>query len=607
MCGIAGIVGIDPDPAIVTKMTGALFHRGPDHSGFYHNRIASVGIQRLSIVDIAGGDQPIFNEDGTAAIVFNGEIYNHVELRTLLQSKGHRFRSATDSEVILHLYEEYGEDCLRYLRGMFAFAIVRNEDVFIARDRLGIKPLYYAVPAGSNHFLFGSEIKALLQHPQLSVTINASALADRRILRHFTREQTIFEEIKALAPGHYLKIRVLPTGLDVRTHCFHAISLASSHDVTLPEAVGEFNQLFQRAVERHLQGDLPVGITLSGGLDSSLLAHFIKHNSAQIGPAFTISCSPRSGDSISARNLAQQLGFRHIEVKPTFEEYCSMIPACVLAEEAIPSLYALPFLILCQNLSGHLKVCLNGEGSDELFAGYDDYSQPSLTIRRLRHALAEAELAGLPVSARAKEVTARICGTRKFNEYLSALLETYQLEQLEYNHLLIVDRYSMAYSVEMRVPFMDDDVVAYVNSLPLRLKLQKELSISKYLLKHVALQACGPELRDATLRSKVGMPSSGFNYLMKFNDFCDNSIPDDFAESHAYRAFFCETDRGGRIRGKAGLLLFDLFCYFFVEHRGIAPKSFSFSEFLEERLKQSARDWLQSGEEISRREAYARG
>jgi asparagine synthase (glutamine-hydrolysing) len=358
----------------------------------------------------------------------------------------------------------------------------------------------------------------------------------------------------------------------------------------------------------HLQGDVPVGLTLSGGIDSSLLAHFMRNYGTWIGPAFTISCSARSGDSIAAKHLAKCLQLEHFEVKPTFSDYCAMIPACVLAEEATPSLYALPFLVLCQKVSGEeIKVCLNGEGSDELFGGYEDYSNPSTTILRLRHALSEAELAGLPVSKRAREIAATICGTRTFNEYFRAMLETYQLEQLEYNHLLIVDRYSMACSIEMRVPFMDDDIVEYVNSLPLRLKLNKEFSISKYLLKHVALHAAGAELYDPVLRSKAGMPSSGFDYLMKFTNFCDDSIPDEFAHLHPYRAFFCETGRGGQIRGKAGLLLFDLFRYFFIEHRGCPPQSFSFSDFVDERMKKEQRGWLQVQDQTRIREAYARG
>src|SRR5256885_3247690 len=274
MCGIAGVIKFGRDqrvnPDTIRQMCSVMAHRGPDDDGFYVSGPVGLGMRRLSIVDLARGHQPISNEEETAWIVFNGEIYNHAELREQLQLRGHRYRTNSDTETIVHLYEEYGRDCVKHLRGMFAFAIWdrRSRRLFVARDRLGIKPLYFRYEGGV--FLFGSEIKAILAHPGVKTKFNAGVLAEYLAFGYVAGQETMFAGIQKLLPGHTLELD--ETG-ELKTQQYWDLSIDVDTDAQ-PRShyVQNYRERLEECVSSHLMSDVPLGVLLSGGLDSSAVA-----------------------------------------------------------------------------------------------------------------------------------------------------------------------------------------------------------------------------------------------------------------------------------------------------------------------------------------------
>src|SRR5215469_5171120 len=274
MCGIAGVVKFDRyaqvDAAVLRNMCQTMFHRGPDDEGIHVEGPVGIGMRRLSIVDLATGNQPISNEDGTIWIVFNGEIYNHAQLREELIARGHRYRTHSDTETVIHAYEEYGRDCVNRLRGMFAFAIwdQTKHALFAARDRLGIKPFYYFWDGTS--FLFGSEIKAILAYPRVSAEFNRGTLAEYLAFGYITGESTMFRGIRKLMPGHVLEVS--ETG-DVEVRRYWDLPIHSDlEERPRKYYVETYRQMLESAVESHLMSDVPLGTFLSGGLDSSAVA-----------------------------------------------------------------------------------------------------------------------------------------------------------------------------------------------------------------------------------------------------------------------------------------------------------------------------------------------
>src|SRR5215471_7586474 len=274
MCGIAGIYefrnGVCADCAILRKMCDVIAHRGPDDEGIYHDGQVGIGMRRLSIVDLATGHQPISNEDGSIWIVFNGEIYNHRDLRERLITRGHSYRTHSDTETIVHLYEEYGKDCVTHLRGMFAFAIwdKREHKLFIARDRLGIKPLYYWFDGGK--LLFGSEIKTILAYPGVKAEFNASTLAEYLAFGYISGPETMFRGIRKLLPGHTLEINERGE-MKIRPY-WEMPQGGDGERRGRDYYVKTYRELLEQCVESHLMSDVPLGVSLSGGLDSSAVA-----------------------------------------------------------------------------------------------------------------------------------------------------------------------------------------------------------------------------------------------------------------------------------------------------------------------------------------------
>jgi asparagine synthase (glutamine-hydrolysing) len=535
MCGIFGVLGGIED-APFDRMGRAIFHRGPDSGGLYvdRDRRVGLGVRRLSIIDVEGGQQPIQNEDGTVCIVFNGEVYNYLELRKGLEAKGHRFSTHSDTETIVHLYEEYGPACVHLLRGMFGFALwdVRRRRLMLARDRLGVKPLYYHASAG--RLVFASEIKAILEHPAVARSVDRIALATYLALQYVPHPRTMFEGVAKLPPGHLL----LADEGDVRIERYWEPVFADTPR-PVPDAVAAeaCEALLQESVALRLVADVPVGALLSGGVDSSLVVALMARAHRGRVKTFTVGFEEAGGYSEleEARRVANLLGTDHHEeiLKPVQVE--ELLPRLVWhLDEPLADQAAVPTYLICRAAAAHVKVVLTGEGGDEVFGGYPRYAWFRLAQRLRVQAptltrLLSLPLAMLPVGTSLSRKSALLLGdmtdgerhcrwigvftgsefdrvrgpalregslARPAHDRVARVLERagsdsiHRLLQLDLdawfpdNILAKVDKMSMASSLEAREPLLDHRLVEVMGTVPSRLKVRGLRT--KVLLKLVA-------------------------------------------------------------------------------------------------------------------------
>src|SRR5262245_52501435 len=377
MCGIAGIVKLNPDDTVdevrVKRMRDVLRHRGPDGEGLWLDGPVGLGHRRLSIVDVAAGHQPMANEDETVWITYNGEIYNHARLRPELLANGHRYRTRSDTETIVHLYEELGERCVERLQGMFAFAIWdrRQSRLLLARDRLGIKPLYYAV--NDDELLFASEVKAILAGSNHRPTFNESVLPEYLASGFVSGEDTFFRGIRKLLPGRTL---TWSAGEGIRQRRYWRLPTTSDESGASPaDLAAEVRDRLTATVKSHLMSDVPLGLFLSGGIDSSGLAALMAPMADAPIRTFSVGfAEPGANELPYARLAAQSVGALHREVVATPGEFWGALPQLVWHEDepiAFPSSVALYFV--SRLAREDVKVVLTGEGADELFMGYNRY------------------------------------------------------------------------------------------------------------------------------------------------------------------------------------------------------------------------------------------
>jgi asparagine synthase (glutamine-hydrolysing) len=526
MCGIAGVLAFDPGVVQprdrITAMRDAIAHRGPDGAGLWIDGPIALGHRRLAIVDVASGHQPMGNEDGTVWVVFNGEIYNHADLRPELIAQGHQYRTRSDTETILHLYEACGDALVERLRGMFAFALwdTARRRLLLARDRLGIKPLYYAVADGQ--LLFASEIKALVAGGWRS-RFNDAVLPEFLANRYVAGTETFCKGVRKLAPGHLLSWSST-TGVVTRRYWRLPSPAAIDAGASLDDEATTLRQSLGEAVTRHLMSDVPLGVFLSGGLDSSALAALAAPEVS--GPLQTFSVGFREAAANElpyARQVARAIGAEHHEVQVTPDEYFEALPDLVWRQdEPLAFTSNVPLYFVSRLAQAHVKVVLTGEGADELFLGYNRYRVTlwnarggallaSILPRRIRRGLRDC-VPSLPRRARRyvsrsflaldatcralffdnfavfphgvqRGLIARSHGGRDPYEFglqcyrqatggtldrMSATdLQTYLCELL-----MKQDRMSMAASIESRVPFLDDTLVEQVARMPSRLKLR---------------------------------------------------------------------------------------------------------------------------------------
>jgi asparagine synthase (glutamine-hydrolysing) len=527
VCGIAGIVGSDSAHLDVTSrlraMCDAMFHRGPDEAGEYVEGAVGIGMRRLSIIDVARGQQPIANEDDTVHVVQNGEIYNYRMLRRALEAKGHTFRTTSDTEVIVHLYEEWGPDCVQHLRGMFAFAVwdSRRRMLTLARDRVGIKPLYYAQVAGG--LMFASELKALLTQPEIDRGLCPRAVAE--YFRHLCvpGDVAIFTGVRKLLPGHVLTFR----HGEVRLNRYWRLAPDPDETRTDAEWLGQLRERLRDAVESHLIADVPVGAFLSGGLDSGALVALMARASPVPVRTFTVGFATgadRFDEREPARAVAERYGTAHQEyVLETDVE--AVFPQIVRAfDEPFADSSAIPNWLVCQETARHVKVALSGLGGDEVFGGYERYvglrageayrripaPVRRLIARAVEHLPADAGVsyardrlkrfvatAGLPTRERYRAMISAFAQASEIvhpdvAEDLEGSASRYDavMDELDVRNVMdlalfgdlamylpddlltLTDRVAMAHSLEVRVPYLDHELLEFMARVPAHLKIR---------------------------------------------------------------------------------------------------------------------------------------
>lgn len=541
MCGICGFTGqvVDRDN-VIRNMTEVITHRGPDSDGFFTDDYISMGFRRLSIIDLDAGHQPIYNEDKSLVLTFNGEIYNYKELRKVLVQKGHKFYTDTDSEVLVHGFEEWQEDLLPKLRGMFGFAIYNTKDksVFIARDFFGIKPMHYT-QIGED-FVYGSEIKSILEHPKFVKKFNTRALDTYLSFQYAVPPETFFEGVYCLMPGHYLWYR----DGEVETTRYFEPRFNPNEEMSEQEAVNEIEKVFENSVNAHKIADVEVGCFLSSGVDSSYVStYFADQKTFTVGFDF----GEKYNEISWAENLSKKIGVEHHTHLISSEEFWDAVPTVQYHMDqplADPSCIALYFV--SRLASQYVKVVLSGEGADELFGGYTCYNDPrvfkiyqTIVPHCIRKAI-RAVCRKLP-DIKGRDYLIRACDpleeryignafmydykqkkdllkdpsiatrpqdyTRKYYYRCRKYDDVTKMQYLDINMwmvgdiLLKADRMSMANSLELRVPFLDKEVFKVASSLPTRLRCNK--SNTKYAMRKAAVRHMPEETAE---KEKLGFP-----------------------------------------------------------------------------------------------------
>jgi len=591
MCGICGKLsferGASVDTGLLREMLDSIRHRGPDDEGLYEAPGVGLGHRRLSIIDLKTGRQPLSNENGTVWIVFNGEIYNFQELRTFLLSKGHVFKTQTDTEAIVHLYEEFGPQCLEKLRGMFAFAIwdENTKSLFLARDRVGIKPLYYCLTDES--LVFASEIKAILADPSVDRRVAPEVIDRFLTFLYVPGEETLLKGIKKLAPGHYLLAK--EGRAEVRQYWDLRFSKPSGGR-SVEEAKDELLSLLAETVELHMIADVPVGVLLSGGVDSTAVLSFAVERADKGVSSYTVGFSdPGVPDERPyARLAAEAFRSRHYQMTISARDFADFMPQYVWhMEEPVCEPPAIAMYYVSRLASNYVKVLLSGEGGDEAFAGYSNYRN-LLWLERVKRSLSPLSgtvarglsladsLFHLPrVGKYAPLMNARFPDyyfSRTSNPYRytgNGLGELYSadfarsidreqsLEPLRRLHervrgqnmldamlyidtktwlpddlLIKADKMTMANSLELRVPLLDHKVLEFAAALPSRLKVRG------FTTKYIAKKALGCRVPKSILnRRKAGFPVPYESWLRReLRDWVHEVLFDRTTASRGYFA-----------------------------------------------------------------------
>jgi asparagine synthase (glutamine-hydrolysing) len=560
MCGIAGIIYVEAsrpiEPGILRQIAATLAHRGPDAEGVWTGPGVGLAHRRLSIIDLTGGDQPLGNEDGSIQVVFNGEIYNYRELKRELEQKGHRFRTNSDTEVLVHLYEEVGDELVHRLRGMFAFALWdgRRQRLLLARDRVGLKPLYYY--RDHEKLLFGSEIKAILAWPGVDRGIDAEALEDYLTFGMIPGERSIFRGIRKLPPGHVLSVS--RTDFAAAPRRFWQLQAEPDESLTVAEWIEAVRAKFVETVAAHRIADVPVGAFLSGGLDSSAVTAALVESGAADLQTFSIGFhEERFSELPYARQVAQRFGTRHVEQIVTPAAVESLDDLVTYYDEPFADASAIPTMCVSRLARQHVKVVLSGDGGDEAFGGYARYAHdlkeaalrswlPGIVRRRILGSLSRAwpkadwlprplrmktALTNLSLDdARAYANTISVCRpplrrallhpdvrgqlnghcpenrvTRAFGQHagdpLRGMIASDVAMLLPDDFLTKVDRASMAVGLEVRPPLVDHEFLELSARIPSNLKVRH--GETKWLFK----QMCDGWLPDAV----VHRPKQGFD------------------------------------------------------------------------------------------------
>ncbi len=561
MCGITGWANLENKPsrntgeAVLHAMCERMQHRGPDSEGLWLDESIALGMRRLSIIDLHTGEQPVYSEDKSIVVVMNGELYNFREIRSDLEKRGHQFETQTDTEILPHLYEEYGDAMLEHINGMFAFALwdKRKRKLLLARDRFGEKPLYYGVFGGK--LIFASEPKVLLENPAVKTEINTDALRQYLSFDYVPAPASIYKNIYKLPAAHLL---ILENG-EIKTRRYWNLSFhKSGSPPTIEKAASDLRELLADAVKMRLVSDVPLGILLSGGVDSSTVAAFATQFSIEKVKTFSIGFEEASFDeSKFAREVAAHLGTEHYEDKLSVEQAADLISEIgTWLDEPLSDGSLIPTFLLSRFVRKHVTVALGGDGGDEIFAGYPMYFGHKMARvydsipRFLRNGLIEPIVNNLPVSSKNlsfdykakrfiaaskydtvtrhhswfgsfsidqqkdllnKDVLAQTSsdiykGAKDLLKICDAANEIEQMQFLDMNFYMAediltkVDRASMAVSLEVRAPFLDSRIAEFAAQLPMEYKLKG--GKGKYILKKA--------VEDLLPKTILQRPKKGF-------------------------------------------------------------------------------------------------
>ena len=539
MCGFVGYINKEKDKKDnIKKMADLIAHRGPDSEGYYTDENIALGFRRLSIIDLNNGSQPIYNEDKSKVIIFNGEIYNFEPLRKDLIKKGHTFTTKTDTEVILHGYEEYGEKILDKLRGMFAFVIYdkNTKELFAARDFYGIKPLYYAKMG--NTFIFGSEIKSFLIHPHFKKELNYKMLEYYLTFQYSPGNETFFKNVYKLMPGHYLKYK--NGKLEIKK--YYEIKFKQDKSKTYDEWKQGIKERLADSIKAHKISDVEVGSFLSSGVDSSYIA-----TCSDVDKTFTVGFNNEKYSEINyAKDLSEKINTQNISKIITKEEYFKNLPNIIYyMDEPVADPSAIALYFVTQIASENVKVSLSGEGADEIFGGYNIYQEPltdawyykipypirfaigkvasifphkrGINFLIRRGLKLEDRFVGNAFIFNNKEVKKILCNKRKTKGFQDLTKPYYdkvagkdditKMQYIDFNFWLVgdiltkADKMSMANSLEVRVPFLDRPLIDYATSLPTEFKVDK--TTTKKIFRDIASEVLEDKV---STKKKLGFP-----------------------------------------------------------------------------------------------------
>lgn len=568
MCGFCGFIDSSPNKEdVLTPMMDTIIHRGPDSDGKYIDENIGMGFRRLSIIDIAEGAQPLYNEDGRYVLTFNGEIYNYLSIRKKLEEAGHIFTTNTDSEVLIHGYEEFGSDILSYLRGMFAFVIWDKQEkkLFGARDFFGIKPLYYYQK--DKVFVYGSEVKSILEHPNVLRVLNESALETYLTFQYSAMRETFFKEIFRLPPAHFF---IWENG-KMTINRYWEPTFSEEQD-TLESYVDKIDNAVKESVQIHETSDVEVGSFLSSGVDSSYVASCFSGNKT-----FTVGFNNKQYNEIEyAKDLSKELGIQNFNKIISAEEYWNVLPKVqYFMDEPLADPAAVALYFVSQLASEHVKVVLSGEGADELFGGYNIYKEPLdlKTIQKLPKGFRKllAKIARMiPFSFKgknfliraSKDIEERFIGnaymfspqerkallkrptnapdptelTAPFYEKVQSKDDVTKMQYLDIHMwmtgdiLLKADRMSMANSIELRVPFLDKHICALATKIPLDYRVNRENT--KYAFRLAAKRNLPEAVAN---KKKLGFPVPTRVWLREEKYF--NKVKEVFTSAVAEKYF----------------------------------------------------------------------
>lgn len=565
MCGIVGFADKSKNKKkIIKDMADLIIHRGPDSDGYYVDEDVALGFRRLSIIDLAGGDQPIYNEDKTKLVFMNGEIYNYQEIKKDLIKKGHKFSTNSDTEVLLHGYEEYKEKLLDKLRGMFAFIIydIKTKEIFGARDFYGIKPLYYYLT--DDEFMYGSEIKSFLGHPNFKKELNREMLEDYLTFQYSVGEDSFFKNVYKLRPGHFFKYK--NGKLTIKE--YYSIKFKPDNSKTEEEWKEEIKHLLQDSIKAHKVSDVEVGSFLSSGVDSSFVAA-----SSDVDKTFTVGWDNKDYSEIDyAKDLSKMINVKNISKKITKKEYFNNFNNIqYLMDEPLADPSAIALYFVANIASNNVKVSLSGEGADEIFGGYNIYHEPysvswyykiPYVIRRflgilvypVRHHrgfnfiyrrshnlkdryvgnafMFEPQQTKKILNYQTKKTTYKDL-TKKYYDKIKDYDEVTKMQYIDFNFWLIgdillkADKMSMANSLEVRVPFLDRVLIDKVSKLPTKYKIKD--GKTKYLFREIAHEILPEKWSN---KKKLGFPVPLRQWLKEEDTY--NLIKSTFLKSEEF-------------------------------------------------------------------------